>query len=229
MNRTQNFKYVPKLSHEEVSRKTAIHEAGHAAAIYLGNRKKGLPQVYFQIFIYPLNNGLQAADFLSKPYEKYIAKIGGGRLIHTLPSSLDEGTKGFSDECRVAYERAFEADIVNFLIGPLAEAKYVALRDGEIINPRLVNINALQNYGGLSDLGIVSQYFECMNETAERKERKISDLYLEAFSFISDRSNWLAITELADYILMVDKNIIKSDEIFAVLESNISNNRINRF
>lgn len=75
-------------------------------------------------------------------------------------------------------------------------------------------------------MAIVTQYFDCIKEADERRERKIIELYLAAFSFISDRSNWLAITALADYILAVDKNIIESDEIIAVLESNTSNDRI---
>jgi hypothetical protein len=225
MNRTHNFTTLPKSTHIEISRKIAIHEAGHAAAVYLSNRQKGLPPVYFQICINPLNNDLQTAESLGKTYERYNAKIEGGQLIDPMPVSLEEATKGFSDERRFAYERAFEADIINLLAGPLAEAKYVALRDGELISPRLVNIDALHNYGGLSDMEVVTQYFECINEPAERKKSKITELYLEAFSFIGDRSNWLAITALADFILAADKNIIDSDEIIAVLENCVGNGK----
>jgi hypothetical protein len=41
--------------------------------------------------------------------------------------------------------RLFEADIINVLAGPLAEAVYLALRDNEPFNPELVNISALQH------------------------------------------------------------------------------------
>jgi hypothetical protein len=46
-----NLNYSPKafsqLTHNEHSKKSAIHEAGHAVAIYLGNRQKQLPPFFF--------------------------------------------------------------------------------------------------------------------------------------------------------------------------------------
>ena len=39
------------INHAELSRKTAIHEAGHAAAIYLGNKQKQLPPVFFRYLL----------------------------------------------------------------------------------------------------------------------------------------------------------------------------------
>ena len=42
--------------------------------------------------------------------------------------------------------------MINILVGPLAEAKYITQRDGELINPRLINLNTLHDYGGTSDL-----------------------------------------------------------------------------
>ncbi|MGZ8184797.1 MAG: hypothetical protein ACXWT1_22885 [Methylobacter sp.] len=219
MNRTHNLKNTSKLAHQDVSRKIAIHEAGHAAAIYLGNQQKGLPPVFFQIFINPLNNDVQSSGFLGKPSDHYIAKVEGGRLIHTLPSSLDEATKDFSSAQRHAYQHAFEADIINLLAGPLAEARYLALRDNEPISPELVNINALQYYGGASDLGVVNEYLECFIDNDELRERKMTELFLAAFNFVSERSNWLAITALADSILAHQENIIECNEIIDVLES----------
>jgi hypothetical protein len=35
----------------EIDSRVAYHQAGHAAAIYLGNKQKQLPAVYFQIII----------------------------------------------------------------------------------------------------------------------------------------------------------------------------------
>ena len=143
------------VNHAELSRKTAIHEAGHAASIYLGNKQKQLPPVFFQLFINDLNSNFQSTDCLCKSYDSCnncLTKIVGGRLIHTLPSSVDDTVSGFSSTQKQAYHRAFDADIINFLVGPLAEANYVARRDDEPINPRLVNLNALHHYGGASDL-----------------------------------------------------------------------------
>ncbi|WP_367301493.1 hypothetical protein [Methylobacter tundripaludum] len=166
-----------------------------------------------------MNNDVQSSEFLGNPSDHYIAKVEGGRLIHTLPSSLDEATKDFSAAQKHAYQHAFEADIINLLVGPLAEARYLALRDNEPINPELVNVNALQYYGGSSDLKVVNEYLECFIDSDELRERKMTELFLAAFNFVSERSNWLAITALADSLLAHQENIIECNEIIDVLES----------
>lgn len=218
MNRTNNLKNTTQLAYQEISRETAIHEAGHAAAIYLGNQQKGLPPVFFQIFISLSNSGAQSSGFLNRASERDIAKVEGGRLIHTLPLSFDEATKDLSVAQKHAYQHAFEADIINLLAGPIAEARYVALRDNEPINPELININALQYYGGSSDLAIANEYLECFIDNDELRERKMTELFLAAFNFVSRRPNWLAVTALADYILESEENIIKCNEIIDILE-----------
>jgi hypothetical protein len=214
--------YYP-INHAELNRKTAIHEAGHAAAIYLGNKQKHLPPVFFQIIIKEPNSDFQSAACLCKSYDSCnncITKIDGGRLIHTLPSSFEEAVRGFSSTQKQAYQRAFEADIINLLVGPLAEANYVAMRDDEPINPRLVNLNALHNYGGSSDLEAINEYLDCLFANRARREKKLSELFLTAFNFISDRSNWCAIMALADYIQADSKNnTIECEEIIAVLDA----------
>ena len=209
------------INHAELSRKTAIHEAGHAASIYLGNKQKQLPPVFFQMFIKDLNNDGLSNRCFCKPYDSCnscMTKIEGGRLIHTLPSSVAEAVSDFSATQKQAYQRAFDADIINFLVGPLAEAKYVALRDDEPINPHLVNLNALQYYGGSSDLETINDYLACLITDSAQREKKLSELFLAAFNFINDRSNWRAITALADYILADHKNIIDCEEIMSVLD-----------
>ncbi|MDD1633203.1 MAG: hypothetical protein LUP91_13480 [Methylococcaceae bacterium] len=210
------------INHAELSRKTAIHEAGHAAAIYLGNKQKQLPPVFFQIFIKELNSDFLSTGCLCKSYDtcnNCITKIEGGRLIHTLPSSVDEAISNFSATQKLAYQRAFEADIINLLVGPLAEANYIAMRDDEPINPRLVNLNALHHYGGSSDLETISEYLDCLVSDRSQREKKLSELFLAAFNFINDRSNWYAILALADYLLADCKNIIECEEIIAVLDA----------
>jgi hypothetical protein len=218
MNRTNNLKNTTRLTHQEVYRETAIHEAGHAAAIYLGNQQKGLPPVFFEIFTGLLNGDAQSSGFLGKAPDRYSAKIEGGRLIHTLPSSFNEAIKDLSTAQKHAYQHAFEADIINLLAGPIAEARYVALRDNEPVNPELININALQYYGGSSDLGIANEYLECFIDSDELQERKMTELFLAAFNFVSKQPNWLAITALADYILASEANVIKCNEIIDILE-----------
>lgn len=218
MNRTFNLKDPSSQAHIEVSRNIAFHEAGHAAAIHLGNQQKGLPPVFFQICVKPLNSDLPSSECLGEQSGQYIAKVEGGRLIHTIATSFRETTKYFSNEQKLAYQRAIEADIINLLVGPLAEARYIALCDNELINPRLVNIEALHFYGGSSDLELVNEYLDCFIATQELREKKLNRLFMEAFSFINEWSNWLAITLLADFILATDRNIIQFEEISSILE-----------
>jgi hypothetical protein len=219
MNRNHNLDKAFNPSHLDINRKVAFHEAGHAAAIYLSNKQKGLPPVYFQIFIKSLTDQFQESALVNTPDHKNIAQVIGGRLIHTLPSSIEAAINGFTATEKQAYIRAFEADMINSLVGPLAEAKYIAQRDGELINPILVNFNALHYYGGTSDLESVKEYLECFSSQTEVREQKITELFLAAFRFINDRLNWRAITTLAEYILAGDKNVIECEEIIAVLES----------
>jgi hypothetical protein len=219
MNRNHIFNKALNLTHQEVKRKVAIHESGHAAAIYFGNKQKRLPPVFFQIFITPVNSDFQSSQFLSGINTNYIANIDGGRLIHTLPSSIEEATNGFSSAQKISYQRAFEADMINILVGPLAEAKYIAQRDGELINPRLMHLNALYYYGGTSDLESINEYLECFLANSELRKQKITELFLAAFSFVHEASNWRAITALADFIVSEDKSVIDCNEIIAVLET----------
>lgn len=210
-------------AHPELLRKkTAVHEAGHAAAIHLGNKQKRLPPVFFQIIIkdmlhqghwsYPSSNAFALPTTC-------FAKVEGGRLIHTLPSSLKEAMRRFAPSERLAYQAAFEADIVNFLAGPLAEAKYVAFCDNEVFNPRVVNLDALHFYGGSADVTLAKEYLDCLAVGPEEKERKIAELFMAAYQFINHRQYWRAITALADFILSSGKQVIACEEIIRVLDA----------
>lgn len=206
----------------ELSRKTAIHEAGHAAAIYLGNQQKQLPPVFFQLFVNAIKDGLESTACLCMSYNRCnhcVTKIEGGRLIHTLPLSVEEAVSDFSLSQRQAYHLAFEADIINLLAGPLAEAHYLALRDDEPFTPRLVNLNALHYYGGASDLETIYEYLECLPASAEQRELKLAELFLTAFNFVTDYSHWQAITALANHILTERKSVFGCEEIIDVLDA----------
>jgi len=218
MKRSHQFNEAPYWPSKGLRGNVAVHEAGHAAAIYLGNKRKGLPPVYFQVSILP-----QVGDTLSNKYllnfsSAFMAEVDGGRLIQTLPSSFKEATLDFSPEQKLAYKRAFEADMVNLLVGPLAEAKYIAHNDGEVFNSLLVNLTALHYYGGCHDLANFFSYLDCYLENGALREEKITELYLEAFNFVIGRSNWHAITALADYLAGSDQPIIECNEIIAVLK-----------
>jgi len=220
MNRSYPAKTAYNRLHpQELSRRTAIHEAGHAAAIYLGNKQKQLPPVFFQIVIKEPNNELPVHGCYYASRTNHFAQVEGGRLIHTLPSSIQEAFHYFPAAEKPAYQCAFEADIINLLVGPLAEAKYVALSDDEPINPRLVNLDSLHYYGGASDLKTVREYLDCWLDDPARKEKKIFELFLAAYDFINDQSNWNAITALADYIVKTGKKIIDCEEAINILDA----------
>ena len=51
MNLNYSSKAFSQLTHNEHSKKSAIHEAGHAVAIYLGNRQKQLPPFFFSFIL----------------------------------------------------------------------------------------------------------------------------------------------------------------------------------
>jgi hypothetical protein len=119
------------------------------------------------------------------------------------------------------YQRAFEADMINLLAGPLAEANYVALRDNESINPLLISVETLHNYGGSFDLSIIHNYLACFAHDRLQAEIKIKELFLAAFSFVSNYGYWQAITALAKHILAQSKAILHYEEIIAVLDDSM--------
>jgi len=206
------------INDHDLIRQIAFHEAGHAAAIYLYNKQKQLPPVYFQITIKALDRPKDSSSDNRLAYDHFAAVVEGGRLIHSLPVALIESTHYFSAAEQDAYQTAFEADMINLLIGPLAEAKHVALRDDEQFNARLVNIDALHYYGGTSDLEKVYEYLDIFIAARSRHEEKLVELFNKAFQFISSATHWQAIGRLADYILSNKENIISCEEAIVVLD-----------
>jgi hypothetical protein len=214
MKRRHTLHDFSAVNYTELSRKTAIHEAGHAAAIHFGNRQKQLPPVFFQIIISDCTCQAHDANCLTK--------VEGGRLIHTLPSSLAEATRNFLPEQKHAYQQAFEADIINLLVGSLAEANYVAQRDNELITPHLIPVHALYNYGGAADLETIKDYLQCVTPDKTQQQQKVAELLWAAFEFINDWAHWYAITALADYLLGNDEDIVGYEEITTVLDTHFS-------
>lgn len=207
---------------KEIDRNIAYHQAGYATAIFLGNKQKQLPEVYFQIIVKPLGRNVgQSARSINKT-GKYTVKVEGGRLIQNLPLSFAEVTQFFSWPQQEEYLCAFEADVINLLVGSLAEAKYAALSDDEVFNPNLVNLSALHFYGGSSDIEAINDYMECFMVHQIERERKLTELYFAAFNFVNESSNWLAISALAEFILESSKAIIHCEEVIALLESRLA-------
>ncbi|WP_347986851.1 hypothetical protein [Methylomonas sp. AM2-LC] len=188
----------------EIAQRAAFHEAGHAAAIYLENNRKNLPSLYFQIHI-------QKQTRLSSTFS---TQICGGRqiddlfLLHYDAEQKEEYT----------YQTAYEADIVNFLAGSLAEAKYVALRDNEIFNINLLKPDALINYGGRADLQEVKFYLEFFIPFPEKRITTLNALFVEAFTFVDHFENWQTISALAKHILNSDEEYIRFEQVKEVLD-----------
>ena len=215
-------------SHIKRQHKIAItfHEAGHAAAIYLNNKARNLPPIFFQIIFKEMSD-VSAYDELiyEATHDDSVARVEGGRLIESLPYTVDGLAHKLMDHNEAMaplvrdYIIAFEADIINLLIGPLTEAKFVYNRDDELFNQQLVNLNSLENYGGGSDLALAREYIESFSESKELQDKKLDELFAVACDFVSNYSNWKAITKLANYILESNKNIISCEEVVLVVQS----------
>jgi hypothetical protein len=210
----------------EHKQRIAFHEAGHAAAIYLNNKARNLPPVYFQITFKELSGATDYdVQIYQASHDDSIARVEGGRLIQSLPYLIDGLAHKLMDQSEAMapqvrdYLVAFEADIINLLIGPLAEAKHVYNRDDELFNHQLVNLQSLENYGGRSDLALAREYLESFSASKQQQDEKLDELFAVAFDFLSDYSNWKAITQLADYILESNKHIISCEEVVSVFDS----------
>jgi hypothetical protein len=216
-----------KISHRSVhtrlqnfKQSIAFHEAGHAIAICLNNQVRQQQPVFFQIVFKDISHDGLKSSALD---DDTVARVEGGRLIQSLIYNVDDLTEklitideGLAPLVR-EYQVAFDADIINLLIGPLAEAKQVYLNDNEHFNYQLIDIKALKNYGGDSDLALAWEYLESYSIDKRRQDEKLSELFITAGNFISDSNNWLAITKLADYIIKNEKEIITCEEVYALL------------
>ncbi len=208
MQRTKHIVQCSPDSVSELHKHIAFHEAGHVTAIYIRNHQQQLPPVFFQI---TFNNSKQKEH-------PFFARVEGGRLVENLPIAEIENNHFATELEKQDLKQAYEADVINLLAGPLAEAKYVALRDDEIFNPYLVNIAALKNYGGHSDIAKANGYLEYFFSNVDERELKLKSLYKQAFQFIDKYENWKCIKHFANYLLENRQSTISCEEASAVLE-----------
>lgn len=194
-----------------------FHGAGHATAIYLNNKARMLPPVFFLISLNCLIN-LSENNF--KFDQASHSFMEGGRLIESLPPSIEALVHQSADPkaLKNEYIRVLEANIINLLIGPLAEAKHVAEIDNEPFNQRLVNLQALKNYGGSSKLAVVEDYLQSFSTPQQERDRKLDTLFTVAFNFLNDHKNWAAIAKQANHIVNNDQNSIRYEDVASVLE-----------
>jgi len=212
MERNYHAKTSIFVNPDELDWRTAFHEAGHAAAIHIGNQQKQLPPVFFEIQVKRPNNS----------NAHFSAKVVDGNLIQNLPIAVVESFAVVSQSAQHSCQRAYEADVVNLLVGPLAEAKYVSIRDDEIFNLKLINLKALHNYGGCSDLERAHAYLDCFIASKAQREEKMFELLSQAFHFIDNQRNWRCILNLAHYILDSHQEIITCDEAIGVFDNCLS-------
>ena len=122
MNRNKiidNYRHNRLQQHKQC---IAFHEAGHAAAIYLNNRTRNLPPVFFQI-VFKEISGATDYDVLvyEATHDDSIARVEGGRLIQSLPYSIDGLAHKLIDQNDAMapmvsdYIIAFKAGIINLL------------------------------------------------------------------------------------------------------------------
>jgi hypothetical protein len=217
MNRDHVGGGIGLLGKMELITQAAFHEAGHAAAIYLRNRYHDLPQISFRIFAL---GGKQAEhlDNSIRPFSNkaYPAKLEGGLLVE---NQVLRERDGASSQAVLDYQQACAADVVNLMVGPLAEARHVAQRDGEYINQHLVNYDALKHYGGKSDQEKIEKYLDDFRFPQVKKAEKLKELHSAAFSFIDQTHHWRAISRLANYIVESEKDVIAYEETIAILEA----------
>jgi hypothetical protein len=208
----------------------AFHEAGHAAGIHLNNKNRQLPPVFFKIIFKDLNaQAINSTMAYQTQNDDCVARVEGGRLISCLPPSIEslqsELVQNYNSEAMeeliADYMVAFEADIINMLIGPLAEAKYVAETDGEVFNNHLIDLKSLTYYGGDTDLALANKYLKSFSADKKKKQDKLNELYAMAFNFVKNNANWAAISLLAQHILGSRNESIGCEEIISRLDSSI--------
>lgn len=209
MERIQYESDNHRTNYQELHQKIAFHEAGHAAAIYFNNKDKQLLPVHFAIKV--------KKPTTSCP--QWFAEVVDGQLIHDLYSEVVDHSS-LSESEQLNFQQAYEADVINLLVGPLAEAKFIAERDGRPLDRNSITLTELKNYGGASDINKAYNHLKlCSGSSRPQKtEEKILELFNQAFLFTSNPVYWKTIATLADYILTTEREVIPCDEIITVLE-----------
>lgn len=214
----QNFN---RLSRDSLNA-SVFAVAARAAAIYFGNKQKKLPPVYFNIVFNKL------ADVnIEIPCSNYFIGMEGGQLIHNVLLFSKENTRFFSGVQRLTYDLALEADIVNLLVGPMARCKYVSIRDRTPLNQASFSRDSANLYGSAREIDQINDYLNCFSGNKAANLKAINDLFRKAWDFINQPAYWFAISELANYILGNDKDILECDEIINVLKTFIPSAKTN--
>lgn len=216
MQRNYQANGFVRLNSHELNKRIAYHEAGHATAIYLYNKQKQLPPIYFQITLKKNSDTPKLPVFLSD--DSIAAKVEGGCLIQNLALSFIDSENYMSASEKADYSVALDADIVNLLAGAIAEANYVCKTDNETINAQLLGVHVLGNYGSLSDLKRIAEYLNYLSKDTQQQNKKLTQLLIQTFDFITQPKIWNAVTAVAAFILTCKKQTISCEEVFVVID-----------
>lgn len=197
----------------------AFHQAGHAVAICLGNRQKQLPPVYFQVTLTSREDARQINNQYLTTLSQYNARVEGGRLVPHLPSSFAEATRHLTWTQRHDCQCAFDADVTNLLVGAMAEAYYISQHEGVAFNAHLVYQLAQRSDVGSADMDIINSYLKSWAPDKAGRQQKLADLFLAAYRFVNEPSNWQTITFLADYLRGRPNGMIPCEDITALVDS----------
>jgi len=215
MKRNKSLALTSHAHIEAHKKRTAYHEAGHAIAILVNSEPKQLPPIFFRINLHDSALNSTADTYMGLSYG---AEIEYGRFIEHVPESLDCFIENIENShMKGSFFTAFVADIVNLLIGPLAEAKYTAISDGEVFNKNLITPSALHNYGGSSDLALINEYLDCFSSDKNEQTHLLAELLIQAFDFVDNAENWRKIRLLAQHIINKDIKTIDYNEITTLL------------
>lgn len=201
-----------------ISKRNAFHLAGRAAAIHLGNEQKQLPAIHFQIVV-DLEAGHHQAFGKNSPYNsQWTASMEGGVLTQPLLSNNIKAAITLSPDELEKFHQAFEADIINQLVGPLSEAKYVALRDNQTFNVNRIYLGALKFYGAKAALNLINTYMEFRQFDSNSQSKKLAELFLAAYGFISNQEIWQTICHLSEFIVEQNQMVIPCETLVEKLQ-----------
>ncbi len=195
----------------------AYHQAGQALAISLGNQLKRLPAVHFQICLHPCK--IETSERFPCREKNYTLTLEGGLLIQSLPLCLAEAENPQFCLEQADNRHALEADIMNMLAGPLAEAKYHAAQQDKALHKCPSLFRALRFYNKNPFNRPVDDYLECFFPRQVDRQHKLIELLQASFDFINDSAIWENIKALAAFIIAHPKAIIDCEEIFSFLTS----------
>ncbi|MDP2901948.1 MAG: hypothetical protein Q8N96_02405 [Methylovulum sp.] len=80
-------------------------------------------------------------------------------------------------------------------------------------------MDALDAYGGASDLEVVNGYIQHAIENKQQRNDKIDQLFIEAFKFIDAPDHWNIINALAAHIIHTTKAVIPCEEVMEVIDN----------